>query len=233
MVDLGDLLGGDAYADASGVSADGSVVVGQSMSRRSSAGNTEAFRWTADSGMVGLGDLPGGTFASSAAAVSGNGRVAVGGGRTSEGNEAFRWTAETGMVGLGDLPGAIFNSWAFAASHDGSVVVGVSSGSGVGTEAFVWTEAHGMKSLRELLLAHGVTDVASWQITEARGVSADGRTIVGWGSGPSGHSAWVATIGQVPEPPAIAARHCWSWPAGLGPTAAPVDHVTAGSRVIM
>ena len=37
------------------VSADGSIVVGNSLSR-------EAFLWTKEDGMVGLGDLPGGSF---------------------------------------------------------------------------------------------------------------------------------------------------------------------------
>ena len=53
---LGDLSGGNSYSYVSGVSADGSVVVGYS----TSANGREAFRWTEAEGMVGLGDLPGG-----------------------------------------------------------------------------------------------------------------------------------------------------------------------------
>ncbi len=55
---LGDLPGGRFSSYASGVSADGSVVVGSSES--TAMFTVEAFRWTQSTGMVGLGDLPGG-----------------------------------------------------------------------------------------------------------------------------------------------------------------------------
>ncbi len=59
---------------AQAVSADGSVVVGTG----ASAFGTEAFRWTADDGMVGLGDLPGGGFFSAASGMSADGSTVVG-----------------------------------------------------------------------------------------------------------------------------------------------------------
>ena len=71
---LGDLAGGNFSSAAYGISADGSVVVGQS----SSASGLEAFRWTLDGGMVGLGDLPGGTFTSKARGTSADGSAVVG-----------------------------------------------------------------------------------------------------------------------------------------------------------
>ena len=51
---LGSLGDTSFYSYASGVSADGTVVVGTSQS----ANGGEAFRWTAWGGMEGLGDLP-------------------------------------------------------------------------------------------------------------------------------------------------------------------------------
>ena len=75
---LGDLPGGIFDSRAFGVSADGSVVVGES----SSASGTEAFRWTSGGGIAGLGDLPGGGFSSRANAVSGDGSVVVGLGKS-------------------------------------------------------------------------------------------------------------------------------------------------------
>lgn len=63
---LGDLAGGSFYSEVFGVSADGSKVVGRSVS-----GSDEAFIWTASGGMVGLGRLPGGAY-SAASAVSVN-----------------------------------------------------------------------------------------------------------------------------------------------------------------
>ena len=56
---LGDLSGGSSFTSfARGVSADGTVVVGRSIS----VNGFEAFRWTQTDGMVGLGDLPSGGF---------------------------------------------------------------------------------------------------------------------------------------------------------------------------
>ena len=62
---IGDLPGGDFLSSARGISADGTVVVGDS---HSSSG-CEAFRWTEATGIVGLGDLPGGNIFSVATAT--------------------------------------------------------------------------------------------------------------------------------------------------------------------
>jgi probable HAF family extracellular repeat protein len=140
---------------ASGVSADGSVVVGQSYS----ASGYEAIRWTAAGGMVGLGDLPGGGSYNAATAVSADGSVVVGVSQSALGTEAFRWTAGGGMVGLG--VGA-----ATGVNADGSVVVG-GFGS-VGHGAFRWTASGGKVGLT----VSEYEDVAS-------AVSADGSVIVG------------------------------------------------------
>src|SRR5690242_575787 len=96
-------LPGQAASQALGVSADGSVVVGGS----GPAGSTQsqAFRWTASTGMVGLGFLPG-YNSSIATAASADGSVVVGYSfNTANQTEAFRWTAANGMVSLGFLPG--------------------------------------------------------------------------------------------------------------------------------
>ncbi len=190
MVGLGDLPGGVFHSHASGVSADGSVVVGSSIS----ASGFEAFRWTSAGGMVGLGDLPGGSFASQAFGVSADGSVVVGGGKsTSIFGEAFRWTSAGGMVGLGDLPGGGFLSQAFEVSADGSVVVG-SSMPASGSWAFIWDPTNGMRNLHDVLSNLGL-DLTGWTLTDVRGVSADGRTVVGLGSHPSGEpEGWIATL---------------------------------------
>ena len=101
------------------------------------------------------------------------------------------------MVGLGDLAGGSFNSRAYGVSADGSAVVGRGS-SASGTEAFVWDETNGMRGLMQVLMDQGI-DMTGWSLTEARGVSADGLTIVGYGTNPLGQEeGWIATI--VPEP---------------------------------
>ena len=190
---LGHLAGGSFESYAAGVSADGSVAVGLG----SSTSGNEAFRWTDSGGMVGLGDLAGGSFYSYAYGVSADGSVAVGRSISASGGEAFRWTDGGGMVGLGDLAGGSFNSRAYGVSADGSAVVGRGS-SASGTEAFVWDETNGMRGLMQVLMDQGI-DMTGWSLTEARGVSADGLTIVGYGTNPLGQEeGWIATI--VPEP---------------------------------
>jgi probable HAF family extracellular repeat protein len=86
--------GGQAF----GVSADGSVDVGEA----SSGSSFEAFRWE-DGVMVGLGDLPGGEVFSSAFAASADGSIIVGFGRTESGDETFIWNSEDGMRRLRDV----------------------------------------------------------------------------------------------------------------------------------
>jgi len=101
------------------------------------------------------------------------------------------------MVGLGDLVGASFFSQARGVSADGSVVVGEGV-SDSGTEAFIWTQSHGMRSLRDVLTNDHSLDLTGWTLYDARGISADGLTITGYGTNPSGYTeAWIATI---PEP---------------------------------
>ena len=181
------------YSIALDVSADGSVVVGESRS----AQGIEAFRWSAATGMEGLGDLGGAEFLSAAAGVSADGLVVVGVSRSplsGERVEAFRWTAFSGMVALGDLPGGEYASVATGVSSDGSIVAG-SSTSDVSPswgEAFLWTEATGLVGL-------GVLPGSEIPLSAPSRLSADGRDVVGWASTENGREAfrWTASEGMV------------------------------------
>jgi probable HAF family extracellular repeat protein len=154
MVGLGTLPGGSVGSGsrATAVSSDGSVVVGDSYAIYGDAlEGGEAFRWTADGGMVGLRDLryPGPFLLQSAATgVSADGSVVVGNSQSNSAvgfnDEAFRWTADGGMVGLGFLPaGGGFGGTATGVSADGSFVVGWDC-CPLGSEAFRWTADIGM-----------------------------------------------------------------------------------------
>lgn len=184
------------YSYANAVSSDGLTIVG-----RLNTGDNQAFRWTLATGMVGLGYLPGGYSYSDALSISANGSVIVGQAfhSVSSESEAFSWTEATGLVGLGDLPGGTFYSYAWDASSDGSLIVGTGR-SATGDEAFLWDSAHGMRNLRDVLISdYGVTNLTGWTLSAARGISADGQTIVGDGINPSGQTeAWRVT--GVPEP---------------------------------
>jgi hypothetical protein len=154
------------------------VVVGNSVS----ALGDEPFRWDSNGGMVGLGILPDG-HSTEARSISADGNVVMGLENTaSGGTEPWRWTSGTGIVGMGE------NSSASGVS----VIVG-----GSNSQAFRWTSNEGMaglgyledgmRSLTDILLSDGL-DLKGWQLRYALGVSADGRTVVGFGMSPDGNN---------------------------------------------
>lgn len=169
---LGDLPGGITNSAAYGVSADGSVVVGSSVS----ATGVTAFAWTQGGGMAALPMLAGGTGAT-AYAVSANGEVAVGVSDSASGQQACVWS--NGQVsGLGDLAGGAFESLARDVSDDGLVIVGYGT-SASGREAFRWSGGT-MTDLGDL--AGG-----SFQ-SEANAVTPDGTRVTGYGTAANQHS---------------------------------------------
>jgi probable HAF family extracellular repeat protein len=202
MVGLGDLSGGEFFSEAWGVSANGQVIVGNSASKSFSPIGNEPFYWTPEEGMVAFAGGASGT----AASVSADGQVIVGSTIDPQlpfSSEAYRWTKAGGLVHLGDLPGDAFSSFATDVSADGSIVVGSSTtgpGGTSGSEVFIWDEAHGMRNLRELLVAeHGLgAALEGWQLMHADAISSDGTVIVGWGEDPLGEPAsWIV---EIPEP---------------------------------
>jgi probable HAF family extracellular repeat protein len=124
-----------SYAlSATGVSDDGSVVVGLE--------NNGAFRWTRATGAVSLGILPGYTGNAGFASVSRDGSVVAGTSyRDMYSSHAFRWTQSRGLIDLGVLPGGEWSA-AFGISGDGTAVVGFAGGLiGNGYHAFRWTQS--------------------------------------------------------------------------------------------
>ncbi len=213
---LGDLSGGDFYSTATGVSADGRMVVGVSASM---PGNpNEAFRWTAGSGMVGMGYLSEGAI-SRASAASQDGAVIVGAGDIAPGSiHPFRWDCAGGMKGIAGTGSA---GGAYGVSADGIVCVGhgeqgafrwteqsglvfLTSGTAYGISAdstvvvgandtpvaFRWTAQTGAVTLNDF--DGGPVNCTAW------GVSADGQTVVGYGFSAKGVEAAYWFGGVVP-----------------------------------
>ncbi len=150
---------GGTRSEADGVSYDGEVVVGTG----DTSGGERAFRWTSTRGIASLGTLPAAPF-SEASGVNAAGSVVVG---TSD-MRAFVWSSEgmSEIVGFGD---------AHAVSADGNRVAGNGAGRVGDTignnEAMLWTAETGQ------VLELGAFDDDT--ATFARGMSADGLTVVG------------------------------------------------------
>jgi probable HAF family extracellular repeat protein len=175
------------YTQALGTSADGSVVVGYVCS----PSVCEAFRWTTETGIVRLGFLsePNGI----AWAASADGSVVVGESGWASTLRAFRWKSGV-MMDLGALPGT-HASRAMAVSADGSVVVGRNWVTARSSVAFIWSATTGLRNLRDVLIDDFGLDLTGWTLFEARGISADGRVIVGNGRDPLGRGqGWIAVL---------------------------------------
>ena len=239
--DLG-VVTGHNNSEAFGLSADGSIVVGQSTfyDTRGNLLASSAFRWTESGGMQALTN----TY-SAAYGVSGDGNTVVGEIRDLSGINAFRWTAASGLQVLPRAAGTFQNATANAISADGSTIVGNSGNYAVmwrngaviplaqsaitgtpnalgvnadgsvivgysyvvtGFLATVWTPDTGIVYLSDYLAANGVAIPAGVNLYECTGVSADGRTFVGWtaSSSQGGAQAFVATI-PAPGPLALVA----------------------------
>lgn len=157
----------DGYSETSGISADGTTIIG---------GSNNRYWWKAFRYVIGVSndlEFISDVIGCVAVAASEDGKVIVGTCPSTRAGLTFQpyyWTQETGIVMLGDR-----NGWGFAISQDGTTVVGQYS---YPQEAFYWTKDTGMVTLPGL---YGV----AW------GVSEDGEVIVG-NSFPGGVS--VATV---------------------------------------
>ncbi len=187
-------LGGPTPPVPNGISADGSVVVGQ--------GVDGAFRWTEQGGLVTLGPNT-----NTATNVSADGNTVVGVFLQSP-QQAFRWTQNTGLVNIGTLPGQNI-SRPYAVSGDGSIIVGTSRNP-ASSAAFIWKEEWGqMIDLKSFLQDSLGLTLPPWRLAIATDINDDGNIIIGLGDG----QGWRATLG-VPEINIIDPTSGIKWIAG-------------------
>ena len=187
---LDGLLGGGNGWERSAwaISADGKVVVGSRPvveRQRRRRGENRAFRWTARTGMQGLGSQKEGGPDSCATAVSPDGSAVVGWiGDVPFSSCAFRWTRKGGMKVLlppAKKPGYRLlspSTYAMGVTGNGAVVVGYCEDF---DGPFIWDEAHGMRNLEAVLRDQYGLYLKGWRLGIANAISADGRTIVGYG----------------------------------------------------
>jgi hypothetical protein len=214
-----------SYSRANGISPDGSAIYGWNDQDN---GNRTGVIWRngvpldlVDANGEGVGE---------ALASNSDGSVVVGTGASTDlGSEAWRWTAATGVQPIGFI-GFAGTASAFGVSEDGNVAVGA-SGFGWNRDAVVWTPATGMLLLSEYATVRGVTIPDGWRLGTATGVSADGRTISGWGFGPNGIRSFVIDLrDDTPTEAVVEAHGTVAWndlPSG------PFANVTIGTKVTM
>ncbi|MFT5721355.1 MAG: putative HAF family extracellular repeat protein [Motiliproteus sp.] len=204
MVHLGVLPDGSYGGSANAVSADGTVVVGSS--HNGIDYNNEAFRWTAEGGMVGLGMLDTAT-SGYATDVSADGAVVVGSNYTPDGDVAFRWTPDGGMVSVVDwlasagvdTTGIARVRKATAVSDDGYTLLGNSQSASYVATAFIARagapEASGIVVLEDLSQSMSQAHSTSSQMASLTGVMLNGahhRTLSDMAVGNGRNCAWVS-----------------------------------------
>ena len=186
-----DLLPGGTFSLATAVLPDGSLIYGGA----ANGVGSEPCRWTPQGAIEGLGAVPGYEYGS-VTAVSPAGDFLAGFAQSVNvfPIEAFRWHQSTGYMLLGDLPGPLVASLAAGISADGSTIVGT-AGAGVNDRAFIWDEVHGMRDLQQVLEDDYGLNLTGWRFQRAVGISADGRTIAGWGYNPdSWEEPWIVRL---------------------------------------
>ncbi|MFZ4573136.1 MAG: GC-type dockerin domain-anchored protein [Phycisphaerales bacterium] len=182
-------------ARAHGASADGSIVAGVADYGAFNPLGSQAFVWSASSGMTLIGDLPGGSAPRGVArGISDDGTVVVGIGESALGTQAWRYHVPSGVfTPLNDLAGGAAECYAYAVSDDGRVAVGIGRVAN-GTRAARWVDAGQPQNLETLPNAAGFEPNSA-----AEAVNADGSVVVGWSrstNSPQGAEAFLWRQGQ-------------------------------------
>lgn len=206
----------DAFEESrlNGISADGTIVIGEVRHEVSGAVRWEAIRLTLPDQIDFLGFLdepthPTWPVESGATDCSSDGQVVIGRTVSYQGgsayfNQAFRWTPDGGLEALGDLPGGALDSIATACSADGTIVAGRGEDAS-GDEAIMWDASGTLYTVAELLTVAGI-DVSGYDIRTINDISASGRQITGFYVGPSGEfRAYHADLSGTPLFPDVRA----------------------------
>lgn len=193
MVALDVSLGGRVpNSVAEDISSNGEFVVGSSTPPFAFL---EAYFWDANAGVRGLGHFDDGRISTEARAISGDGSTVVGVTSTPVGQIAFEWDATLGIRPLDTASTGPSERSFYEAndvSHNGGTIVGNGGG-----RAVIGGPDRENQQLDVLLTSLGL-DLTGWELEEATGISADGKTIVGYGYNPNGFTEGFIAV--IPEP---------------------------------
>jgi hypothetical protein len=185
---------GTAQPRVTALSFDGSIAVG----------STNTFipsRWDGAGVGVSLGSIPGYPVEGSAGAVSPDGQTVLGSSSGSPLYDLFRWRQDVGMVGV---HAGLAGPTVYGATTDGAIAIGMANSA----QAFVWREGFGSALLNGLLHNRYGINIPSIDLEYAKGISGDGRTVVGYGWDYSVNKpmAWVVQLdSSIPAPGTAAA----------------------------
>jgi hypothetical protein len=110
--------------------------------------------------------------------ISADGKTMAG----TRGYDGFVWTAEDGMQSLGKPASAeaVMISYPNAVAAGGALIFGAFGDPWMTLpEAFVWTEAEGMRKLVDIVVAGGLEIPEGWVLTNVLAASADGSVALG------------------------------------------------------
>lgn len=196
IVNLGSLGGESTRANA--ISSDGQVIVGW---EQHLTGFRQAAKWV--NGTEQLIKSPSGGLMGEARGVNHDGSLIVGSGcepeRATPPATGWMWTPSRGVQCLPVelprwLPPLPYQVLVMRTSDDGRVMAG-SFSFGLDAEALIWLDGQ-VYFLRDYLRDNGLPDAfRGWQNTGfVTGVTPDGRTLVGYGAGPTTFQGYMVVL---------------------------------------
>lgn len=173
-------------------SLDGSIIAGYEFWSAGPGLFTSPVMWNS----AGVRELP---WAGPVEGISADGRDIVG--TTTIGyqgpEQALLWSQAQGPQFFRILPG-YSESAAYGISADGSVVIEQMRSSADGHwDGMLWDRALGTRDLRQVLAQNGAPEALGY-VLQPRGISGDGRTIVGCASLIADQTHWQAFIARIP-----------------------------------
>ena len=168
---------------AEGISGDGSVLVGHINNHLNARQSENAFRWVDGEGIDLLPAPPSVVNECEATGVSYDGSRIVGYQDTRFVYEPCYWDGPIGVIGLGVYI-EDYQAYADAVSDDGTVVAGtarepVDIFETPTYEPFIWTEADGFTSLRDVIVHQIGFNLDDYEFNKIIAMSPDGKIVMG------------------------------------------------------